>query len=96
MQLTISNEVRETALTLKVVLVEADIINRPTSVELCSEIEAASRRVRDTFALGQINKRPTIAATRAAYKTLGKEPNRFRPSAKVNNLLLSILYGNSC
>ena len=29
-----------------------------------------------------INKRPAIAATRAAYKRFGKEPNRYRPSAE--------------
>ena len=29
-----------------------------------------------------VNKRVTIKATRDAYKTLGKEPNRYRPSAE--------------
>jgi DNA/RNA-binding domain of Phe-tRNA-synthetase-like protein len=29
-----------------------------------------------------VNKRPAIAATRQAYKTFGKEPNRYRPSSE--------------
>ncbi|MDE6199509.1 MAG: hypothetical protein K2G06_06675, partial [Muribaculaceae bacterium] len=30
--------------------------------------------------IADINKRPGIAATRAAYKRFGKDPNRYRPS----------------
>ena len=32
--------------------------------------------------MAMINKRPGIAATRQAYKALGKEPNRYRPSSE--------------
>lgn len=32
--------------------------------------------------MADINRRPGIAATRIAYKALGKEPNRYRPSTE--------------
>ena len=35
-----------------------------------------------SYSLEEINKRPQIAATRRIYKTLGKDPNRYRPSAE--------------
>ena len=34
------------------------------------------------FSLEQINQRPSILATRNAYKRTGKDPNRYRPSAE--------------
>lgn len=37
---------------------------------------------RDTHQLEDIKKNPAIAATRKAYKTLGKDPNRYRPSSE--------------
>lgn len=67
---------------LEVLLVEADVVNSPTSDLLWDEILTAADAVRSAFELADINRRPAIVATRAAYKALGKEPNRYRPSAE--------------
>jgi DNA/RNA-binding domain of Phe-tRNA-synthetase-like protein len=67
---------------LRVVLVEANVTNNPTDDDLWKVVEDAAASVRDTMKMEEVNKRPAIAATRAAYKRFGKEPNRYRPSAE--------------
>lgn len=49
---------------------------------LWKEIDEISVRFRQHLLLEEINKRPAIYSTRAAYKKLGKDPNRYRPSAE--------------
>lgn len=68
--------------SLEVALIECDIVNAPTSDALWAEVEAASARIATGYTIEQIRHRPAINATRAAYKALGKEPNRYRPSAE--------------
>ena len=77
----ISPEVAAAAPALHVIVVEADVKNPPTSDALWHEISKEEARLHD-MPMELVNKRPAIAATRAAYKALGKEPNRYRPSAE--------------
>lgn len=77
-----SDEIRESAPGLKVLQVECGVENPDTCDELWSELESEARRIVSVFRIDEINKREGIAATRAAYKRLGKEPNRYRPSAE--------------
>lgn len=77
----ISPEVASIAPALHVIAVEADVKNPPTPDRLWDEIAAEGNRL-GAMPMDQVNKRPAIAATRAAYKALGKEPNRYRPSAE--------------
>lgn len=56
--------------------------NGATSDELWAEIEAEAARIAAGYAMADIRHRPAIDATRKAYKALGKEPNRYRPSAE--------------
>ena len=46
------------------------------------EITEVETHIRTTCKLEDINKFPPIQATRQAYKRLGKDPNRYRPSAE--------------
>lgn len=82
MNIEIEDIVRAAAPSLAVLALEYEIANCPTSDALWAEVEAAAADIRARFAIDQINKRPAIAATRAAYKALGKEPNRYRPAAE--------------
>lgn len=66
----------------KLLKIEADVVNAPTSDALWSEITNLSSSLSSLLELPDINKRPAIAATRAAYKACGKEPNRYRPAAE--------------
>ena len=76
------NAIRQAAPDLAVLYMEADIINAPTSDGLWAEIEAEEAAIRARYAMEDIRHRPAIDATRRAYKALGKEPNRYRPSAE--------------
>ena len=82
MNITIEDIVREAAPELKVVTIEADVTNAATSPELRDELLRLGENIKATYRLDEINKRPGIAATRKAYKALGKEPNRYRPSSE--------------
>ena len=82
MKIILENDILSVAPTLKVIKVEASVINPPTSDFLWQELLAEGKRVRNTYEMAMINKRPGIAATRQAYKALGKEPNRYRPSSE--------------
>ncbi len=78
----ISDKVKEGAPGLKVLQIEARLNNPATSDELWAELEEAGKMIRDGYEISHINKREAIAATRRAYKTFGKDPNRYRPSAE--------------
>lgn len=67
---------------LQVIVVEATVENHETDDDLWAELSEAGNRIRDTYEMSMINKRPGIAGTRDAYKALGKEPNRYRPSTE--------------
>lgn len=82
MNIEIEEVVRNAAPGLKVVTVEARVNNQPTTPELRDEILALASEVKSRYQIADINKRPAIAATRQAYKALGKEPNRYRPSSE--------------
>lgn len=63
-------------------LIGADVTNGPTSNELWAEIETAAGEIKQQFQLLEINQRPAIAATRHLYKSLGKDPSRYRVSSE--------------
>lgn len=67
---------------LRVLYLEAEVSNGETGDELWTEIEAEAASIRTTYRMEDIRHRPSIDATRSAYKALGKEPNRYRPSAE--------------
>ncbi len=77
-----SERIRNAAPGLRVLAIEAIVKNLPTSDSLWLDIEKEVETIRNKYPLELVNKRPAIAATRAAYKKLGKEPNRYRPSAE--------------
>lgn len=81
MHISFSDEIRSAAPGLKVAIVEARVQNPPTCDALWAELGEACARI-GLLPMEAVNKRPAIAATRAAYKALGKEPNRYRPSAE--------------
>lgn len=77
-----TDKIKEAAPDLMVLQIEAEVKNPPTSDLLWQEIEDVCTNLKGNFELQQLNKRPSIAATRDAYKALGKDPNRYRPSAE--------------
>lgn len=80
MEITFDDVIVKAAPGLRVVKIEAEVSNSPTLPALRDEMEQLMEEIQLKYELGDINKRPGIAATRAAYKALGKDPNRYRPS----------------
>ena len=64
----------------RTLIIEADVDNSPTSQQQMQEMNALADDIASRHALSEINSIPAIAATRAAYKACGKDPNRYRPS----------------
>lgn len=62
--------------------VQCKVKNSSYNEALWKEIDAFSADFRASHQLEDINKRPPIFATRQTYKALGKDPNRYRPSAE--------------
>ena len=82
MEIIFDNEIITAAPQLKVIKIEVSVENPETSDLLWDELNNESDNIRNTYEMSMINKRPGIVATRAVYKTLGKEPNRYRPSCE--------------
>ncbi len=78
----IGPEIRSAAPDYSLLAIEVDIDNGPTSDALWAEIQTCARDVAARYRMDEIRLRPAIDATRSAYKALGKEPNRYRPSAE--------------
>ncbi|MDH6305317.1 DNA/RNA-binding domain of Phe-tRNA-synthetase-like protein [Parabacteroides sp. PF5-5] len=81
-QIQISEEIRKACPDLHVLALSCDVKNTPSDPKLWGEIALIEEEIRNTFKLEEVNKWLPIRATRQAYKTLGKDPNRYRPSAE--------------
>lgn len=82
MRIEFDDSIRTVAPGLRVIRIEADVVNSPTSDDLWGEIESACEAFRAGCCIDRIKSLPAIEATRLVYKRLGKEPNRYRPSAE--------------
>lgn len=82
MKIDISNEIKDVCPEFCVLAIQAKVHNTLFSHSLWEEIERIEQAIRATAKIDQVNKIPTIFATRQAYKKLGKDPNRYRPSSE--------------
>lgn len=82
MKVQISDTIGRICPDLQLAILKCQVVNSPSPDLLWDEILSESEEIRRKFSIEEINKRPAIAATRAAYKALGKDPNRYRPSAE--------------
>ena len=80
--ISISEEIATACPDLHVLALSCDVCNSEPDERLCQEIADEEKAVRETVKLEQINKWLPIQATRQAYKRLGKDPNRYRPSSE--------------
>lgn len=67
---------------IKIGLIRASVVNSETNDELWAEIEQAAQEVSQQYELLAINARPAIAGTRKLYKSLGKDPGRYRVASE--------------
>ena len=81
-RITIGEEIYAVCPAFCFASIEAKVKNTPYNRELWNEIETFSASFRETHRMGDIKKLIPIHATRQTYKALGKDPNRYRPSAE--------------
>lgn len=79
---SISEEIASACPELQILVISCDVRNTESDDYLWTEIASMENRVRSTTRIEDINKWVPIQATRQAYKRLGKDPNRYRPSAE--------------
>lgn len=80
MELIIEDEFRSCVPGYRAMLFECDVVNCETGEAQVAEMRDLADDIMRRYAVEDINKIPAIAATRAAYKACGKDPNRYRPS----------------
>lgn len=81
-QLSISPDLRTRCPEYRGTAVLARVANTPFCERLWQEIDAFTATLRATETTDSIKRHPAIAATREAYRRLGKDPSRYRPSAE--------------
>jgi DNA/RNA-binding domain of Phe-tRNA-synthetase-like protein len=62
--------------------IQCDLKIEPASADLLEHISTTLAKIESTLQVAEINKIPTIQSSRKGYKTLGKEPSRYRLSAE--------------
>jgi DNA/RNA-binding domain of Phe-tRNA-synthetase-like protein len=82
MDIIISELIRRACPELTLSIITCEVENSETPGDLWKEIEEEMQYISSTFTLENIKFRPEIFATRQVYKKLGKDPNRYRPSAE--------------
>lgn len=80
MTLTFDHEFTDAVNGYRAIIIEANVANSPTSPEQRDEMARLACDIAARHRISDINRIPAIAATRAAYKSCGKDPNRYRPS----------------
>lgn len=78
----IDDRIVEACPEIRIGLIRAAVTNGPTSDALWAEIENAASEIQQRFELLEINQRPAIAGTRHLYRTLGKDPSRYRVASE--------------
>jgi DNA/RNA-binding domain of Phe-tRNA-synthetase-like protein len=78
----ISDQIAAVCPEFHVAAIACEVRNSPYNAGLWEEIDAFYTHFASTHKMVEINQRPAIYATRQIYKKLGKDPNRYRPSAE--------------
>ena len=81
-KIIIDERIKKACPGMRVGLIRANVTNCETSPELWAEIEREAEAVIAKYELLEINKRPGVAQTRALYRALGKDPNRYRVASE--------------
>lgn len=76
---------------LRLGVLSAEVKVNPTNKELEEFKNSVLQEIQNSYTIEEIQKNLIIEQTRVAYKNLGKEPSRYRPSAE--SLLRRVLNG---
>ena len=80
--ISVSEEIRSRCPNFAGAAIYAKVINSPHSSGLWEQIDKFATEYKSSYQIEDVKKNPAIVATREAYKRLGKDPNRYRPSSE--------------
>lgn len=80
--ITIGDQIATACPELHIAAIACEVRNSPYHPRLWQEINDFCTEFASRYEIRDINQFPAIYATRQAYKKLGKDPNRYRPSAE--------------
>lgn len=80
--ITISQELKAKCPDIILSCIECNVQIAPASAALLQEINDTCKKIEAEIPVQAINQQPAIAASRKAYKALGKDPSRYRLSAE--------------
>lgn len=81
-EIIIDDRIKAVCPDIKIGVIRAKVTNCETSPELWTELEREAENIVARYELLEINKRPAVAQTRALYRALGKDPNRYRVASE--------------
>lgn len=81
-KIIIDERIKAVCPEMRIALIRSKVQNCPTGAGLWAEIEAECAEIAAQYELLAVNKRPAVAQTRALYKALGKDPNRYRVASE--------------
>jgi len=81
-QISISEEIIQACPDLQILAIYCEVENTQSNEDLWVKISQLEESIRLVSKIEDINRWKPIQATRQAYKALGKDPNRYRPSAE--------------
>ena len=82
LNITISDEIFKACPGYVAAVLSCTVKNSPSDPRLWEEIAQEEAAIKAHVKIEEINKWAPIKATRDVYKKLGKDPNRYRPSAE--------------
>jgi DNA/RNA-binding domain of Phe-tRNA-synthetase-like protein len=80
--ISIEDEIRQKIPHLKLAIVACQVKNSDYDHDLWQQIKEKSEQIRQESDFDQIKNQDNIKACKDAYRALGKDPNRYRPSAE--------------
>jgi len=93
MNILISKKIKQIIPTTKLGIITAKVSFAKENPQLTERIKYEVKQIQNNLKLEDIKKLSPISTTRAAYRALGKEPARYRPSAEA--LLRRIIQGKN-
>ncbi len=80
--ISIASELEAAGLNVTLGMLEADVVVEPAGADLIADLDAIAESCADGSGAIAPTEVPEVAAARRAYKALGKDPSRYRPSVE--------------
>ena len=81
-EILIADEIRKTIPAIRLGCIKTSVNVLPSSADLLSKINDICLDIKGRLQIGDVSKIEIISNTKNAYRQLGKDPSRYRPSAE--------------